>query len=97
MSKPIIERNIDVPLDVLKELLTSSEWRMVKQRLLIIKLLGEGLSIRQIAERAQVGTDTVVRMSRKVETSPELRKLAGRGGSEGSSKWVFGQVSSEKY
>ncbi len=87
-----------MPADILKELLTDSELRMIKQRLLIIKLLEEGLSIRAIAERAKVGTDTVVRVSRKLESSAKLRGLFKRhtGQKPSASKWVFGQIESEK-
>ncbi len=96
MSKPSIDRSIDVPAEVIKELLTESEWRMVKQRLLIIELLEQGLSIRQIAERAMVGTDTVVRVSKKLESSPKLRQLITKPISADKSKWVFGSVSEKE-
>ncbi len=95
MSKPSIDRNFDVPAEVVKELLTDSEVRMVKQRLAIIRLLEEGHTVRSIAEQVQVGTDTVVRTARKLEANPRLRQLL-RGGISSPSKWVFGQVSSEK-
>lgn len=97
MSKPSIDRNLEVPMEIIKELLTESEWRMVKQRFWIIKLLGEGLSIRKIAERARVGTDTVVRIARKLESSPRLRRLLqGSIPTKSESKWVFGNIGSEK-
>ncbi len=67
MSKPQAERVVNVPEELLKELLTPSEWRMVKQRFLIINLLEEGLSIRKIAAQVKVGTDTVVRVARMME------------------------------
>lgn len=90
MSKPKFAANIEIPDFLIKELLTDSEIRMVKQRLLIIKLLKDGLSIRAVAERAKVGTDTVVRISKKLENSSTLRNALS------STKWVFGQVSSEE-
>lgn len=96
MSKPSIERNIDVPVEAIKELLTVSEWRMVKQRLLIIQFLEEGLSIRKVAERARVGTDTVVRVARKLESSQKLRELLKKSPSRSASKWVFGNIGVEK-
>ena len=96
MSKPYLDRSIDVPLEIVKELLTESEWRMVKQRLFIIQLLEEGLSIRKVAQRARVGTDTVVRIARKLESSPKLRQLLQKPALNSSSKWVFGNISSEK-
>ena len=97
MSKPKTDHRIDVPESIIKELLTESEWRMVKQRLIIINLLKEGLSMRKIAERVKVGTDTVVRVSKKLEKSQSLKKLYSSGLKQVSpSKWVFGQVGAEK-
>lgn len=92
MAKPKLDRAIVVPQALVKELLTDSEWRMVKQRLLIINLLQEGLSIRKIAERVKVGTDTVVRMSRKMQT-PSLKKALEelKSGASNEAKWVFGK------
>lgn len=93
MSKPKLNRLIDVPEYLIKKLLTDSEWRMIKQRYLIVQLLKQGLSIRQVAAKAKVGTDTVVRTSKKLKplTEPKgtLRQIS-------SSKWVFGQIGSEK-
>src|SRR5690242_18502639 len=91
MSKPKLDRKVDVPLELIKELLTPSEWRMVKQRLLIIHLINEGLSIRQIAERAKVGTDTVVRISRKYESSAILKSYIKKAEASPASTWVFGK------
>lgn len=90
MSKPKDALSIEIPDKLIKELLTDSEIRMVKQRLLIIKLLSEGLSIRAVAKKARVGTDTVVRISRKLESSRSLKNALS------STKWVFGQVGFEK-
>ncbi len=95
MSKPRIDRNIDIPDFLIKDLLTPSEKRMVKQRLLIIRLLEEGLSIRGIAEQARVGTDTVVRVSRMLEANPKIREYL-RKPQNLASKWVFGQIGTEK-
>lgn len=92
MSKPKIDRDINAPLELIKELLTDSEWRMIKQRILIIELLGEGHSIRQIAGIAKVGTDTVVRVARKVEANPKIREFFRAGKPGLSSKWVFGET-----
>ncbi len=98
MSKPQEDRSIKVPEELVKELLTASELRMVKQRLLILKLLEEGRTIRSIAEEAHVGTDTVVRMARKLESNPGLRRAFNKYSQKSSSpsKWVFGQVGSEE-
>ncbi len=92
MSKPQEDKDIDVPDNLIKELLTESEVRMVKQRVQIIKLLEQGLTIRAIAERAKVGTDTVVRVSKKFERSRVLREAFKKVRSAtASSKWIFGK------
>lgn len=85
MSKPIKEKNIQLPLDSIKNLLTSSEWRMLKNRFLIANLLEEGLSIRKIAEKVKVGTDTVVRVSRLIAKKPEVKKIKSQ------TPWIFGK------
>lgn len=95
MSKPQAERTVNVPDDILKELLTPSEWRMVKQRFLIINLLEEGLSIRKIASQVKVGTDTVVRVARMMEKG-NLRKILKRDKLserkfKTSTPWIFGK------
>ncbi|KKR93155.1 MAG: hypothetical protein UU73_C0001G0336 [Candidatus Daviesbacteria bacterium GW2011_GWA1_41_61] len=92
MSKPSTEHNINVPDHLIKELLTDSEIRMVKQRLLIINLLEEGLSIRKIAQQAKVGTDTVVRVARMAEKRG-LRRLLDKQLKTKKSKtpWIFGK------
>lgn len=92
MSKPKTSHQIEVPLDLIKELLTDSELRMVKQRLLVVQLLEEGLSIRKVAEAAKVGTDTVVRMIRKLEGSATLREAFRKMSTPTvESKWIFGK------
>lgn len=97
MSKTDQDLNINIPPDLLKELLTESEWRMIKQRLAIIQLLGRGFSIRTIAETVKVGTDTVMRMARKFEENPKLQKeFKSYTNSTSPSKWVFGQVGGEE-
>lgn len=91
MSKPSIDRSINVPDDLIKKLLTDSEWRMIKQRLHIINLLDDGLSIRQIADTAGVGTDTVVRVS-KMATTRSLRKKFNLKKPKHSTPWIFGKT-----
>jgi uncharacterized protein YerC len=95
MSKPKLDRKIEVPLELVKELLTPSELRMVKQRLLIINLLDQGLSVRAIADQAGVGTDTVVRISRKYESSALLKDFMKKPEATNSSTWVFGKNEEE--
>lgn len=93
MSKPQNDRSVNVPDELLRELLTPSEWRMVKQRFLIIQLLEEGLSIRKIAEKVRVGTDTVVRIARMVEKK-SLRKLLDKNLNKTiktNTPWIFGK------
>lgn len=90
MSKPIIDKHIDIPTEVLKTLLTPSEIRMLKNRYQIINLLNEGLSIRQIAKQVKVGTDTVVRtikltQKKGFKSTMEKRKI------KSSTPWIFGK------
>ena len=94
MSKPKLDKNINIPQEVLKELLTPSEIRMLKNRWQIVKLLQDGLSIRSIAERVKVGTDTVVRVSKMIESKDILKTLAkSENGKQFKSKtpWIFGK------
>lgn len=93
MSKPKIEKNIQIPTNILKELLTSSEIRMLKNRWQIINLLKEGLSIRKIASQVKVGTDTVVRTIRMVEGNNILRSPTKNRQKEIKSltPWIFGK------
>lgn len=91
MTKPKKEVEVYVPQDLIKELLTKSEWRMVKQRLLIIKLLEEGLSVRTVASQIGVGTDTVIRVSRKLENSTILRRAFEKFSASGS-RWIIGSA-----
>lgn len=95
MSKPTQDHLVNIPENLIKELLTDSEFRMVKQRYYIINLLEEGLSIRKIAERAKVGTDTVVRVARMLDKK-SLRKLVDqeRGLThkiKTNTPWIFGK------
>lgn len=65
--------------DFLKDILTSSELRMVKKRWQIANLLSAGKSVRQAATIAGVGTDTVIRISKKInEGSGGLKKALQR-------------------
>lgn len=87
MSKPRQDKNIQMPVDFLKDLLTPSEWRMLKNRFQIMNLLEKGLSIRKVAEKVGVGTDTVVRVARMVERHPKVRKI------KTPTPWIFGKSS----
>lgn len=57
-----------------QEILTDSEIRMIVNRLKIAKLLFDGNSIRQTAQKVVVGTDTVVRVSRMAK-NPTFQKV----------------------
>lgn len=97
MSKPDQDIEVNIPPELLIELLTESELRMIKQRLMILNLVKEGLSVRDIAKRVKVGTDTVVRMSKKFRSSAKLREIFRKElDNKSSSKWVFGQVGGEE-
>lgn len=85
MSKPKQDKNIQIPVDFLKDLLTPSEWRMLKNRFQIMSLLEEGLSIRKVADKVGVGTDTVVRVARMVERHPKVRTIKTQ------TPWIFGK------
>lgn len=50
----------------LKDLLTESELRMIQNRWRIARLLDLGKPIREVAQEAQVGTDTVERISKRI-------------------------------
>ena len=97
MSKPLNEKTVDIPQELVWELLTDSEIRMIKQRFLILNLLDEGLSIRSIASQVEVGTDTVVRLSRLAERKGLLknprntRKKVTPQVKTNKTSWVFGK------
>lgn len=86
MSKPFRDKNIDVPENIIKNLLTASEVRMLKNRWLIINLLKEGLPIRQIAEKIGVGTDTVVRVSKMFKGFKKVENPKTK------TSWIFGKT-----
>lgn len=89
MSKPQRSSNVSLPAELLEELLTPSEVRMLKNRWRIIQLLKKGFSVRAIAAQLKVGTDTVVRTARMMEN----RKLdEGKKQSQKTkTPWIFGK------
>lgn len=96
MSKPKLDKNIQIPDEILRELLTASEWRMLKNRWQIVKKLEEGLSVRKIADEVKVGTDTVVRVTKMMQ-SGELQKTLdkekrGLKKIKTSTPWIFGKT-----
>lgn len=86
MSKPRQDKNIQIPTNFLKDLLTPSEIRMLKNRFQIMNLLQDGLSIRKVATVVRVGTDTVVRVSRMMERRPRIKPI------KTSTPWIFGKA-----
>ncbi len=100
MSKPKTDESVDLPGDILLELLTPSEIRMVKNRWRVMVMIDEGWPVRRIAGKAKVGTDTVVRMSKKINQNRKIRQFLTRDKNDYSglqaSKWVFGQIGKEK-
>lgn len=61
-----LKSNADI-LEFLKGLLTPNELEEIARRLQIVKLLKEGVSQREIAERLKVGIATVTRGSREIK------------------------------
>lgn len=95
MSKSRLDKNIDIPDNILKKLLTPSELRMLKNRWQIVQLLEKGLTIRKIAETAKVGTDTVVRVAKMLE-KVSFRKALGQQKRvnrkiKTKTPWIFGK------
>ncbi|MDO8638858.1 MAG: Trp family transcriptional regulator [Candidatus Daviesbacteria bacterium] len=92
MSKPRIDVKVNIPDQVLRELLTSSEIRMLKNRWQIINLLEDGLSIREIAGQVKVGTDTVVRVIKMVDKNSILsNREKGLKNIKSATPWIFGK------
>ena len=93
MAKPKQASIIEIPENILKYLLTPSELRMLKNRWQIIQHLEEGVSIRQIAKKVKVGTDTVVRVARLLERSG-IRRMMNKSETKNiktSTPWIFGK------
>lgn len=89
MSKPLADKKIPIPESVLKELLTDSEWRMIKNRWQIMQMVKDGSTIRKIASDIKVGTDTVVRTIRMMEEKG-FTKTANQK-KKSSTSWIFGK------
>ena len=85
MAKPERDQNIKIPDHIIKQLLTPSEFRMLKNRFQIMNLLEEGLSIRKISAMLRVGTDTVVRVGRMFQRRPIIKKI------KINTPWIFGK------
>lgn len=87
MSKPKVSHQIKIPDEDLSNLLTPSERRMLGNRYQIMNLLEEGLTIRKVAEKVKVGTDTVLRVGRMMESRPPKRVI------KNATPWIFGKSS----
>lgn len=96
MSKPTVAKDINIPDHILRQLLTPSELRMLKNRWQIVNRLEEGLPIRKIAEEVKVGSDTVVRVSKMMQ-SETLQKVLdkekrGLRKIKTATPWIFGKT-----
>lgn len=91
MSKPRSDKNINIPNHILRQLLTPSEIRMLKNRYQILNLLERGLSIRNIASQVEVGTDTVVRVSKTIEENNLKISKIKKTSIKTSTPWIFGK------
>ncbi len=91
MSKPAREKNVSIPLEILAKLLTPSEIRMLKNRFLIMNSMDAGLTIRTIAEKVGVGTDTVMRTIRLVDEAGLRNKNKKSKKFKTSTPWIFGK------
>lgn len=92
MSKPKTEKNIQIPDEILRKLLTESEIRMLKNRFMVSNLIDQGLSVRKIAEKVGVGTDTVIRTIRLIDKAGLKKKLNPKKGMKSSAPWIFGKA-----
>lgn len=89
MSKPLTDKKISIPESVLKELLTDSEWRMIKNRWQIMQMVKDGSTIRKIASDIRVGTDTVVRTIRMMEEKGFSKAVSKK--KKSLTPWIFGK------
>lgn len=92
MSKPKMEKNIQIPNEILRKLLTESEIRMLKNRFMISSLIDQELSVRKIAEKVGVGTDTVIRTIRLIDKAGLKKQLNPKKRMKSSTPWIFGKV-----
>jgi uncharacterized protein YerC len=91
--------------NLFNDLLTESEIRMLKRRWFVASLINDGKTIREAAEEAEVGTDTVVRVIKKIKNGsgvlkeiliqkmrkvPEKKRVFDRPKRVKTVKWFFG-------
>lgn len=81
----------------MEDLLTSSESRMLRRRWHVARLLKRGGSVREVAYNAKVGTDTVVRVSKRLKKGgiltkvlDSLSKKEGTKPPSASSRYIYG-------
>lgn len=98
MSKPKVDlpvgrqgKKIQIPNEVILQLLTPSEIRMLKNRYSIMQLLIDGLSIRSVAREVKVGTDTVVRVAKMAEKENLRKVLKKKLPFKTQTPWIFGK------
>lgn len=99
-------KNVEEVKSFLKDILTSSELRMLKRRWHVANLLYEGLDIRTIANKTKTSTQTVSKIKRvfeeghggfglalsrvKARAAKDRRNFLQRKKSRGGSKYVKG-------
>ncbi|OGE30849.1 hypothetical protein A2631_04140 [Candidatus Daviesbacteria bacterium RIFCSPHIGHO2_01_FULL_44_29] len=96
MSKPRQKLSVDIPLSLIKELLSESEIKMMQRRVMIGKLRQHGMSVRSIALELGVGTDTVMRTIKQIAKNSALKKFFTEPIQKTSLKWVFGEIGSKE-
>lgn len=92
MPKSKIDKKIEIPEVVYKKLLTKSEMRMLKNRWQIVQLLDQRLSIREIAKKVGVGTDTVMRVAKLFKKDESKEIPSDSHLKNGKTAWVFGKT-----
>jgi len=77
-------KNIEDVQTFFKDILTSSELRMIRRRWYIGRLLMQGLNVREVARQAQVSTQTVMRIKKiLMEGGGGLKKALEKTSSPG--------------
>lgn len=97
----ILSKDEEKLKNFLTDILTESELRMIKRRFYVAGLLSEGKTVRETAETAGVGTDTVMRVVKKIrQGTGVMREVFGYSKKTNkvflqkkqikSKKWFFG-------
>lgn len=90
--------NIDKIEKLFADLLTESENRMIRRRWHVACLVNEGKTVREAAEEAEVGTDTVIRVIKKIKNGNGVLKeiLMQKTGVTGAKKNAFSKSKKTK-